>query len=72
MVDTCGTQREMINACKILVVRPGRRKLLQRLRLGWEDNIEKDVVEGVGWFLWAQDRVQWQDVVNTVMNLRVP
>jgi hypothetical protein len=28
--------------------------------------------EGVEWIHLAQDRDQWQAVVNTVMNLRVP
>jgi len=28
--------------------------------------------EDVQWFDLAQDRNQWRDVVNTVMNLRVP
>jgi hypothetical protein len=28
--------------------------------------------EGVDWILLAQNRDQWQAVVNTVMNLRVP
>jgi hypothetical protein len=30
------------------------------------------VWEGVDYIHLAQDRVQWQAVVNTVMNLRVP
>jgi hypothetical protein len=28
--------------------------------------------EGVDWIHVAQDRVHWQALVNTVMNLRVP
>jgi hypothetical protein len=28
--------------------------------------------EGVDWIHLARDRDQWQAVVNTVMNLRVP
>jgi hypothetical protein len=27
--------------------------------------------EGVDWFHLAQDRDQWQDLVNTAMNLQV-
>jgi hypothetical protein len=42
----------------------------------WEDNIETNLKEtgrqGVGWIHLAQDRDQWRDVVNTVMNLWVP
>jgi hypothetical protein len=29
-------------------------------------------VGGANWIRLAQDRVQWQAFVNTVMNLRVP
>jgi hypothetical protein len=29
-------------------------------------------IDGANWIRLAQDRVQWQDFVNTVMNLRVP
>jgi hypothetical protein len=41
-----------------------------------EDNIEMDLCEigwvGVDWMHLAQDRGQWQALVYTVMNLRVP
>jgi hypothetical protein len=41
----------------------------------WEDNIKKDVkdrgFEGVVWIQLAQDRVQWQAVVEVAMNLWV-
>jgi hypothetical protein len=40
------------------------------------DNIKLDLreirIDGVNWIQLAQDRVQWQACVNTVMNLRVP
>jgi hypothetical protein len=29
-------------------------------------------IDGANWIRLAQDRVWWQDFVNTVMNLRVP
>jgi hypothetical protein len=42
----------------------------------WEDNIKMDLREigtdGANWIWLDQDRVQWQDLVNTVMKLRVP
>jgi hypothetical protein len=42
----------------------------------WEYNIKLDlreiVISGVNWIWLAQDRVQWQAFVNTVMNLWVP
>jgi hypothetical protein len=41
-----------------------------------ENNIKKDLKpigwEDVGWIHLAQDRDQWQALVDTVMNLRVP
>jgi hypothetical protein len=41
----------------------------------WKDNIKIDVMEteleGVDWIHLAQDRDQWQALMNTVMNLRV-
>jgi hypothetical protein len=49
---------------------------LERLRSGWEDNIRMGLREGgrkdVDWIYLAQDRGQWQALVNTVMSLRVP
>jgi hypothetical protein len=42
----------------------------------WEDNfkidLKKVVWDGVGWIHLAQDREQWQTLVNAVMNLRLP
>jgi hypothetical protein len=28
--------------------------------------------DGVDWMVMAQDRDQWKDLLNTVLNLRVP
>jgi hypothetical protein len=48
--------------------------LLRRFRRTWEDNIKMDLREigweVVDWMHLAQDRDQWQALVNTVMNLR--
>jgi hypothetical protein len=67
---------EMRNACKILVGKPERNRPLGRPRRKWEDNIRMDLRkigwEGVNWMHLAQDRDQWQALVNTVMNLMVP
>jgi len=42
----------------------------------WDDNIKMDLQEvGCGsmdWIELAQDRDKWQELVNAVMNLRVP
>jgi hypothetical protein len=46
----------------------------QRERGHWGDNIKMDLRE-MGWDDWidlAQDRDQLRDLVNTVMNFRVP
>jgi hypothetical protein len=52
------------------------KKPLGRPRGRWEDNIIMDLREvgwkDVDWIHLAQDRDQWRDLVNTVMNLRVP
>jgi hypothetical protein len=34
--------------------------------------LRKWVVGGMGWIDLAQDRDKWQDLVNAVMNIRVP
>jgi len=46
------------------------------IRLKWEDNIRMDLRE-IGWkdvdlIRLTQDKDQWQAVVKTVMNLRIP
>jgi hypothetical protein len=45
-------------------------------RRRWEDNIKVDLTdigsENVAWDDLAQDTVQWQVLVNSAMNLRVP
>jgi hypothetical protein len=42
----------------------------------WEHNIRMNLREtgweGVNWIHLSQDSNQWWDLVNTVMNLRVP
>jgi hypothetical protein len=58
------------------VGKPEGRGLLGIPRRRWDNNIKIDLRE-IGWGVmdWidlAQDRDQWQALVNTVMNLRVP
>jgi hypothetical protein len=61
---------------KVLVRRPEGKRPLGRPRHRWEDNIKMDLgeigIDGANWIWLAQDRVQWQAFVNTVMNFRVP
>jgi hypothetical protein len=62
--------------CRVLIGRTEGKRPLGRLRHRWEDNIKMDLREmgiyGVKWIRLAQDRVQWQAFVSTVMNLWVP
>jgi hypothetical protein len=67
---------EVRGAYNILVGRSEGRRPLGRPRRRWEDNIKMDLREivfgDVNWIHWAQDRDRWRDLVNMVMNLRVP
>jgi hypothetical protein len=41
----------------------------------WKDNIKMDLHEvrwGMNWIDLVQDRDRWRELVNAVMNLRVP
>jgi hypothetical protein len=70
------TNGDKRNAYKILVGKPGGKRLLGRGRRRWEDNVRMDLREmgwsGMDWIDLAQDRNQWRAFVDTVMNLRVP
>jgi hypothetical protein len=63
-------------AYRILVVKPERKRPLERPRRRWVDNIKMDLRGirwgGMDWIDLAQDRDQWRALVNTVINLRVP
>jgi hypothetical protein len=76
MGRTCSTNGEKRNACRILVGRPEGKKPLGRPRRRWVDNIKIDLedigLDGVDWIGLARDRDERRDLVNTVMNLRVP
>jgi hypothetical protein len=67
---------EVRNMCKIFVRKPEGKRRLGRPKCIWENNITMTlrgmVWEGVDWIHLAQDRDQWQALVNTVMNLQVP
>jgi hypothetical protein len=61
---------------RILVGKPEGKRPLGRPRCRWQENIKMDLQEvecGVmGWMDLAQDRDRWRELVNAVMNLRVP
>jgi hypothetical protein len=67
---------KMRNAYINLVGKPQWNRALGRHRRRWEDNIRMDLREtgweGVDWMHLSRDRDQWEAVVNTAMNIRVP
>jgi len=69
MVDERGVYR-------FLVGKPEGKRLLERPRHRWVNNIRMDLMEvGCGYMDWiglAQGRDRWRTLVSAVMNLRVP
>jgi hypothetical protein len=67
---------ETRNAYKLSGGKPEGKRPLRRSRLRREDNIKmyptETGLECVEWIRLAQDRDQWQALVNKVMNLWVP
>ena len=61
---------------RVLMGKPEGKRRLGRSRRRWEDNIKMDLQEvgygDVDWIELAQDRDKWRELVNAVMNLRVP
>jgi hypothetical protein len=61
---------------RVLVGRPEGKRPLGRARHKLEDNIKMNLreigINGANWIWLAQDRVQWQAFVKTIMNLWVP
>jgi hypothetical protein len=72
-VERMGERRSVYRA---LVGKPERKRLLERPRCRWEDNINMELQEvgcgGMDWIGLAQDRDRWWALVNAVMKLRVP
>jgi hypothetical protein len=67
---------ERRGAYRTLVGKPEGRRLLERSRRRWEDNIKMDLRDvgfgSIDWIDLAQDRDRWRALVYTLMNLRVP
>jgi hypothetical protein len=68
--------KEKMNAYRLLVGKPKRKRPLGRPRRRWMDNIRMYIGEvgwgDVDWIGVAQDRNRWRALVNSVLNLRVP
>jgi len=62
--------------CRVLVGKPEGKRPLGRTRRRLEDNIKMYLQEvgcgGMDWIELAQDKDRWWELVNVVMNLRVP
>ena len=60
----------------VLVGKTKRKRSLGRPSHRWEDNIKMDLQDvrcgGMDWIKLAQERERWRELVNAVMNLRVP
>jgi len=68
---------EKRNACRVLVWKPeGKRRRLGRSGSRWKKHILTDSKEinrkDVDWINLVPGKNKWQDVVKTVMNIRVP
>jgi len=61
---------------RVLLGKPGGKRLLGRPTYRWVDNISIALQEvGCGYMDWirlVQDRDRWRTLVSAVMNLRVP
>jgi hypothetical protein len=72
----CSTRGGEEEAYGALVEKSEGERPLRRTRRRREDNIKINLREmewsGVDWIYLTQDRDQWRDLVNTVMNLWVP
>jgi hypothetical protein len=68
--------REEMNAYRILVGNTEGKRPLGRPRRRWVDSIKMDLREiewdVMDWIDLGQDEDQWRDLVDMVMNLRVP
>jgi len=76
MGRTCSTYRQRRGVYRVLMRKPEVKRPLGRLRCRWEDNISIDLQEvgcgGMDWIELAQDTDRWQELVDAIMNLRVP
>jgi hypothetical protein len=68
--------REKRNVYRLLVVKPEGKRQLGRPKRRWVDNIKMNIAEigwgGVDWIGLAQGRENWRNLVNAVMDVRIP
>jgi hypothetical protein len=76
MGRACSTNGGKRNVYRILVRKLEGKRPLRRPRRRWVDDIKINLREigwdGIDFIDLAQDRDQWRDLMNTVMNLLVP
>jgi hypothetical protein len=67
---------DMRDVYRVLAGKSDRKRPFGRPRHRWENNIKTDLQEvgcrGMDWIYLAQDRDKWRELVNAVMNIRVP
>jgi hypothetical protein len=76
MGGACSTHGEERGVYRVLVGKPEGKRALGRPRLRWEDNIKMNLQEvgcgGMDLIDLTQDRDRWRELLNAVMNIRVP
>jgi hypothetical protein len=67
---------ERKSAYRVLVGKLQSKRQLRRPRSRWEDNNKMHLQEvgcgGMDWIELVRDRDNWRELVNAVINLRVP
>jgi hypothetical protein len=71
MGGVCSTNGEERNAYILLVGKQAGKSPLGRPKRRWMDPLELGLGD-VDWIGLSQDRYRWKDLVNPVLNLRVP